>query len=108
MATSIATRIYTCLTDATRTSWLTVERLPRYAPELNDIERSWRDLKRHQLANHSFRSADDLDRTIPLAAAAMSQTRTNHPWAKLQKMAWSGANARPRPRRVHGETQRDK
>ncbi|MGH7091744.1 MAG: transposase [Stellaceae bacterium] len=28
-------------------AWLTVEGLPKYAPELNDIERSWRDLKGH-------------------------------------------------------------
>ena len=32
--------------------WLTVEWLPKYAPELNDIERAWRDLKRHFLAHH--------------------------------------------------------
>jgi hypothetical protein len=28
-----------------RAHWLTVERLPKYAPELNDIEPVWRDLK---------------------------------------------------------------
>src|SRR3954454_7364155 len=27
--------------------WLTLEWLPKYAPELNDIERCWRDLKQH-------------------------------------------------------------
>ena len=32
--------------------WLTLEWLPKYAPELNDIERCWRDLKQHYLANH--------------------------------------------------------
>src|SRR3954471_17480648 len=31
--------------------WLTLEWLPKYTPELNDIERCWRDLKQHQLAN---------------------------------------------------------
>ena len=31
--------------------WLTVEWLPKYAPELNDIEHVWRDLKRHFLAH---------------------------------------------------------
>jgi len=36
---------------AHRQHWLTVEWLPKYAPELNDIERSWRDLKRHYLAH---------------------------------------------------------
>jgi transposase len=35
--------------------WLTVEWLPKYAPELNDIENAWRDLKRHFLAHHTFR-----------------------------------------------------
>jgi transposase len=30
---------------AARAHWLTVEWLPRYAPELNDIEPVWRDLK---------------------------------------------------------------
>ncbi len=39
--------------------WITVEWLPRYAPELNDIERSWRDLKRHHLAHQTFRDATD-------------------------------------------------
>ena len=29
--------------------WIAVERLPRHALELNDIGRSWRDLKRHHL-----------------------------------------------------------
>src|SRR4051794_19470186 len=31
---------------AERAHWLTVEWLPKYAPELNDIEVLWRDLKR--------------------------------------------------------------
>jgi transposase len=35
--------------------WLTLEWLPKYAPELNDIERCWRDLKQHQLANRTLR-----------------------------------------------------
>jgi transposase len=32
---------------AARAHWLTIEWLPKYAPELNDIEEVWRDLKRH-------------------------------------------------------------
>src|SRR5215218_2076875 len=31
----------------TQRPWLTLEWLPKYAPELNDIERCWRDLKQH-------------------------------------------------------------
>jgi transposase len=72
---------------AERAAWLTVEWLPKYAPELNAIERSWRDLKRHHLANRTFRSADDLDSAVHRAVAAMNQTRTNHLWANLQKAA---------------------
>jgi transposase len=33
---------------AERAHWLTVEWLPKYAPELNDIEVVWGDLKAHQ------------------------------------------------------------
>jgi len=55
--------------------WLTVEWLPRYAPELNDIERSWRDLKRHYLAHRTFRDADQLDLTIHEAVRALNHER---------------------------------
>ncbi|WP_291785639.1 MULTISPECIES: transposase [Pseudomonadota] len=49
--------------------------MPKYAPELNDIERSWRDLKRHHLANRTFLSVDDLDSKIHQAVLAMNQER---------------------------------
>jgi transposase len=55
--------------------WLTVEWLPKYAPELNDIERSWRDLKRHHLANRTFQSRADLDHQIHNAIHAMNRER---------------------------------
>lgn len=32
-------------------SWLTVERLPGYAPELNPVEQIWGNLQRRELAN---------------------------------------------------------
>jgi len=35
---------------AARAHWLTVEWLPKYTPELNDIEVVWHDLKAHHLA----------------------------------------------------------
>ena len=38
---------------AERAHWPSVEWLPKYAPELNDIEVLWRDLKRHHLAHHT-------------------------------------------------------
>jgi transposase len=55
--------------------WLTLEWLPKYAPELNDIERCWRDLKQHQLANRTFADADALARAIPDAAARLNHER---------------------------------
>jgi hypothetical protein len=55
--------------------WLTIEWLPKYAPELNDIERSWRDLKRHFLAHQTFADTDDLDSAIHRGIANMNQER---------------------------------
>ena len=59
--------------------WLTLEWLPKYAPELNDIERCWRDLKQHQLANRTFADADALARAIPDAVARLNHERQLHP-----------------------------
>src|SRR3954470_19229528 len=55
--------------------WLTLEWLPKYAPELNHIERCWRDLKQHQLANRTFADPDALDRAIPDAVARLNHER---------------------------------
>ena len=55
--------------------WLTVEWLPKYAPELNDIERSWRDLKRHYLAHRTFRDAVQLDLAVHGAVHALNHER---------------------------------
>jgi transposase len=69
---------------ALRAHWLTVEWLPKYAPELNDIEGVWRDLKRHHLAHQIFTGADDLDRTIQEAVIKLNTERNRHPWANQQ------------------------
>ena len=64
-----------------RSSWLTAEWLPKYAPELNDIERAWRDLKQHFLAHLTFDTLDDLEYTIKQAVGAMNHERSEkHPW----------------------------
>lgn len=55
--------------------WLTVEWLPKYAPELNDIERAWHDLKRHHLAHRTFASPDHLEDTIHRSVNAMNRER---------------------------------
>jgi transposase len=65
---------------AARAHWLTVEWLPKYAPELNDIEAVWRDLKRHHLAHQTFTGPDDLDRAIHDAVAKLNAERHGHPW----------------------------
>jgi DDE superfamily endonuclease len=59
-------------------TWLTLEWLPKYAPELNDIERCWRDLKQHQLANRTFADANALARAIPDAVARLNHERQPH------------------------------
>ena len=46
---------------AARAHWLIVEWLPKYAPELNDIERVWHDLKAHHLAHQTFADPSALD-----------------------------------------------
>ena len=73
---------------AARHAWLAVEWLPRYAPELNAIEGTWRDLKRHHLAHRTFRDADELDQAIHQAATRMNAERTiMHPCCILAKAA---------------------
>ncbi len=68
--------------------WLTVEWLPRYAPQLNPIEGTWRDLKRHHLAHHTFPDANDLNRTIHQAIAALNRERAvTHPCRNLPAAA---------------------
>lgn len=66
---------------AARAHWLTVEWLPRYAPELNDIELVWRDLKAHHLAHQTFANPEALDRAIHQAATAVNAKRNSHPLA---------------------------
>ncbi len=73
---------------AARHAWLAVEWLPRYAPELNAIEGTWRDLKRHHLAHRTFRDADELDQAIHQAVTQMNAERTiMHPCRDLPKAA---------------------
>ena len=66
---------------AERAHWLTVEWLPKYAPELNDIEPTWRDLKRHHLAHQTFTGPDDLDRAIHDAVTRLNAERSRDPLA---------------------------
>ncbi len=72
---------------ATRAHWLIVEWLPKYAPELNDIERVWHDLKAHHLAHQTFADPGELQHAIHQAVGALNAertTRTTLPLAGLR------------------------
>jgi len=69
---------------ATRAHWLTIEWLPKYAPELNDIEVVWHDLKAHHLAHQTFTDIAALDRAIHTAVDNLNQERMVDPLAELR------------------------
>ena len=69
---------------ATRAHCLTVEWLPKYAPELNDIEVVWHDLKAHHLAHQTFVDIDALDHAIHTAVQDLNRERIVEPLAKLR------------------------
>ena len=58
-----------------RKHWLSVEWLPKYAPELNDIEVVWHDLKAHHLAHKTFTDVAALDTDIHAAVGALNKER---------------------------------
>ena len=76
---------------AERAHWLTVEWLPKYAPELNDIEGVWRDLKRHHLAHQIFTGPQDLDCAIHEAVMKLNAERNRHLGANQKTAARSRA-----------------
>ena len=59
-----------------RRHWLTVEWLPKYAPELNDIEIVWHDLKAHHLAHKTYTDVAALDRDIHQAVDSLNRERS--------------------------------
>lgn len=71
------------LSRAARAHWLAVESLSKYAPELNDIEPVWRDLKAYHLAHQTFKDIDALDRAIHVR----NQQRKPLPLAKQRMPA---------------------
>ena len=69
---------------AARAHWLTIEWLPKYALELNDIEVVWRDLKAHHLAHQTFTDIDALETAIHAAVENLNRERMAIPLAKLR------------------------
>jgi DDE superfamily endonuclease len=78
---------------AARAHWLSVEWLPKYAPELNDIEIVWGDLKAHHLAHQTFVDVDALDTAIHQAVGALNAERMARPLAKQRISATKIASA---------------
>ena len=72
---------------AARAPWPSVGWPPKYAPELNDIETVWRDLKAHHLAHQTVTDTDNLDRTIHEAVEALSLERKPNPLANQRLSA---------------------
>lgn len=66
---------------AQRSHWLNPEWLAKYAPELNDIERSWQTLKAQRLAHKTFKDPDHLETTIHEELAAMNANKSSRPLA---------------------------
>jgi transposase len=67
-----------------RKHWLTVEWLPKYSPERNDIEVVWHDLKAHHLAHQAFTGVEALDREIHAGVAALNKERIVDSLVKLR------------------------
>jgi DDE superfamily endonuclease len=67
---------------AARAHWLTVEWLPKYTPELNDIEVVWHDLKAYNLAHQTFTGVAELDAAIHMAVEDLNCERAVVPLAK--------------------------
>ena len=67
---------------AARAHWLTVEWLPKYAPELNDIEVVWHDLKAYNLAHQTFTDIAALDQAIHVAVEDLNRERRRVPLAE--------------------------
>jgi transposase len=67
-------------------AWLTVGRLPAYAPELNPVEPLWGNVKTRELANHCAPDLDALGR--PLRAGPGRVRR--HPTLALSFLRHAG------------------
>ena len=69
---------------AERAHWLTPEWLPKYAPELNDIERDWKILKTHHLAHKTFHDRAALNAEIEAGVQDMNSKRKTQALVKLR------------------------
>ena len=77
---------------AARRRRLTVEWLPRYAPELNDIEVVWGQLKNRHLAHQTFAEPDAPEQSIHAAVRQLNAQRNRLPLGKQRISAWAVVN----------------
>jgi transposase len=56
--------------------WLTVERLPGYAPDLNPIETMWGNIKGKELANRCAKDLGELDTAVRCGLRRVRRSRT--------------------------------
>ena len=57
-------------------AWLTVARLPGYAPDLNPVETMWGNIKGKELANRCAQDLAELDRAVRGGLARVRHSRT--------------------------------
>lgn len=55
--------------------WLSIEWLPGYATEFNDIERDWKHFKEHYLAHQTFIIIDRMERAIHTSVSDIRRHR---------------------------------
>ena len=77
--------------------WLTVEWLPEYAPELNDIEAAWKNLKATGLAHRTFHDAEHLEKAIYRTVTKRNAEREINPWDKKESLLSSLSPGVARP-----------
>lgn len=64
-------------------NWIVAEWRSRYAPELNNVELSWCDVKRHHLAHQTFHDVSAVDIAFHETVAELNwERRINHPCGK--------------------------
>jgi putative transposase len=65
------------MTDYLRSQqhWLTVERLPGYAPDLNPVETLWGNIKGQELANRCAENLTELDTEVHNGMSRVRQSR---------------------------------
>ncbi len=92
---------------AARAHWLTVEWLPKYAPELNEIEPVWRDLKAHHLAPQTFTDVAALDQAIHDAVIDLNQRAHPRSVGHAKNLCLGEAHIEILPVRIRRLDQRD-